>query len=119
MLYFAIFIAVIGCLKVSLSADIFEALQPAALKENLPFLVDMARSTPLSELSNMPIIHHAFNLYFGSNSLDERKVLVAMLKVLIDRGVDVNAKSGQDPDIIFKAIVLREMGLAKKIASAG
>jgi hypothetical protein len=41
------------------------------------------------------------------------------LQILIDRGVDVNTKSGNDPDLIFKALVLREMGLAKQIADSG
>jgi hypothetical protein len=63
------------------SDDIFEALQPNKLSQNLPFLEDLARTTPMNQLEDMPILHHAFNLYFGSKSLDERKVLVKMLQV--------------------------------------
>lgn len=74
-----VFICII---QLSLSSnDIFEALQPDKLSQNLPLLEELAMTTPLEELNNMPILHHAFNLYFGSKSLDERKALVKMLKV--------------------------------------
>jgi hypothetical protein len=70
-------------------------------------------------LDGRPLTHHVFDLYLRSEDVSERKKLVEILKVLVLRGSDVNAHYNDQPDIIFKAIMLREMGLAKDIAEAG
>jgi hypothetical protein len=70
-------------------------------------------------LDERPLMHHVFNLYFRSQDNSERRILVEILKVLVARGADVNAPYGDDPDLMFKAVLLREMDLAKDIANAG
>lgn len=86
--------------------------------------LSLAREVPEAEvnipiLDQRPLLHHVFNLYHESRDSAQRKALVEILKALIARGADVNAPYGEDPDLIFKAVLLREMDLAKDIASAG
>jgi hypothetical protein len=84
----------------------------------------LAREVSLEEvnvpiLDERPLMHHVFNLYFRSQDGSERKIFVEILKALVARGADVNAPYADDPDLIFKAVLLREIDLAKNIASAG
>jgi len=66
-----------------------------------------------------PILHHILNLYFQSRNVRDRKTLVEIGHMLIDSGADVNAQFNNDPHVLFKAVLLREMGLAKSVAEAG
>jgi hypothetical protein len=86
--------------------------------------LSLAHDIPVEELdipilNRRPLTHHAFNLYLSSGDVSERRKLIEIIKVLVLRGSDVNAHYEDEPDLIFKAIMLREMDLAKEIAKAG
>jgi hypothetical protein len=70
-------------------------------------------------INGAPLIHHAFNMYYGSRDAGHRKYILRVIDALITRGSDVNVQYRNEPDVIYKAILLREMSLAKQIASAG
>ena len=117
---YSLIVVAFACLFVGTFAiHIFEALQADNLSQNIHNLVDLAKNVPLEDINDAPILHHALNLYFGSQKLEERKALASAVQVLVGRGVDVNQKYGRDPDVLFKSLVLREMGLAQQIAEAG
>lgn len=68
---------------------------------------------------NRPIMHHILNLYFLRKNIKDRDGLVYLMHKLISLGINVNKKFQNDPDIMFKALFIREMSLSKEIASAG
>lgn len=101
-------------------------LQESFLTSNFDALrsLSLAKEVPLEELNLplfdvLPLTHHVFNLYINTPNLSERRLLIEILRVLVVRGADVNAPYRHDPDLIFKAVMLREMDLAIDIANAG
>lgn len=98
----------------SFLATPFDARSSLALAKDVPV---EELDIPLVEV--LPLTHHVFNLYINSPNLSERRVLIEILRVMVSRGADVNAVYRHDPDLIFKAVMLREMELAIDIAKAG
>lgn len=66
-----------------------------------------------------PLLHHALNLYFMSQIPKDRSTLVDVMHALIDKHIDINAPYNSDPDVVFKTIVIRELGLAYALAGGG
>mmetsp|Transcript_19810 Transcript_19810/g.33321 ORF Transcript_19810/g.33321 Transcript_19810/m.33321 type:complete len:692 (+) Transcript_19810:81-2156(+) len=66
-----------------------------------------------------PLLHHALNLYFMHQNPHIRASLVRFMLALVDRHVDINAPYNSDPDVLFKTVVIRELGLAKALAAGG
>ena len=66
-----------------------------------------------------PLLHHALNLYFISPDPQDRAALVALMRDLIEKHIDINAPYNSDPDVVFKAVVIRELGLAHAMAGGG
>ena len=88
-------------------------------------LFQMIITTPIDYDTNdestrfMPLLHHCIKLYFQSlNSRDSRQIVSLML-YLIENGADVNTKYANDPSLLFKAILLREIHLASVIVTHG
>jgi len=67
---------------------------------------------------DVPALHYMLYVYFRSgNDLAARRALVSLLTQCIEKhGADVSESYNQDPSILFKALLLREMSLAKVIA---
>jgi hypothetical protein len=65
---------------------------------------------------NRPIMHHILNLYFLRKNRKDRDGLVYLMHKLISLGINVRNFKTMDPDIMFKALFIREMSLSKEIA---
>lgn len=68
--------------------------------------------------ADMPPLHFLLNMYFKNRDSEMRKALVLLMLKCIDAGSDVKEQFGKDPSVIFKALVMREMNLAKALAAA-
>jgi hypothetical protein len=64
-----------------------------------------------------PVLHHLMNLYVLTMDHGARHGIKQLMVALLGRGVDVN--DGGPPHILTKAIMMREMMLAKDIGRAG
>ncbi len=88
-------------------------------------LLQMIITTPIDYETNdeslryMPLLHHCMKLYFISSKSLERRQIVDFMIYLIEHGADVNAKYANDPSLVFKAVLLREIHLASVIAKHG
>lgn len=66
-----------------------------------------------------PLLHHAMNLYFMTQNPSERGALVKLMRSLLDKHIEINEGYHSDPDVLFKAVVIRELGLALDLAGGG
>lgn len=69
--------------------------------------------------NKIPLLHYLFNLYLNNRNYNERKEIIKLINIIILKGYDVNIQYDNDPDIIYKAIMIREMKLAENIANSG
>ena len=65
------------------------------------------------------VIHHSLDLYMQSRSNVVRKDIVGLLLALIERGAVVQEEHDESPDIVTKALIIRELALASAFISAG
>ena len=98
------------------------ALTPETL--DLPSALQLVDSLETHEVNipiygDRPLLHHSLNLYFMSQSTSERATLVELMFALISKRVDINAPYSSDPDVVFKAVVIRELGLAHAMVGGG
>ncbi len=88
-------------------------------------LFQMIITTPIDYETNdesarfMPLLHHCIKLYFLSSNSRDRRQIVSFMFYLIENGADVNAKYANDPSLLFKVILLREIHLASVIVKYG
>lgn len=74
---------------------------------------------PLGSEEDVPSVHYMLFLYFKSADLTARRGLVRLMTKCIEEfGADVTNSYGKDPSVLFKALLLREMSLAKVVAEA-
>ena len=66
-----------------------------------------------------PLLHHFMNLYFIRQSAEERKELVEMMLIMIQKKIDINSPYLNDPDVLFKSIVIRELALSRALVRGG
>ena len=72
--------------------------------------------TPLGP--GVPTLHWLLNLYFRSREQGARRGLVQVLQRCVEsHDADVMESFNNDPSVLVKALLLREMSLAKTIAS--
>lgn len=75
-------------------------------------------SQPLGINGDTPVLHHMLNMYFRSRDVGARKDLVQLMLHCVDAGVTVEEPFGSDPSVLFKALAMREMNLARALAAA-
>lgn len=68
---------------------------------------------------NRPLLHHVLNLYMISTDPQSKQSILALAQLLLDRGTSPNTRYDNDPDVTTKALIVRELGLAKALADAG
>jgi hypothetical protein len=102
----------------------FQSYNPTNAIEQLHKLQDKSL-LDISLSGNIPILHHLLNLYFQASSLKTnqpassvRASLVEIMLLCIDYGVDVDQSYRNDPSALSKAIILRELEVAKRISSS-
>lgn len=83
-------------------------------KEVAQQLTDEELRTPI--YGNRPILHHMLNLYFLSKNHQHKNDLVDLMIYFIQRGVDVDAPFQNDPEILFKSLMIREIAVAVEVA---
>lgn len=88
---------------------------PAALTLLNGTSAAMLCRTPLGP--GVPTLHWLLNLYFRSREPGARRGLVQILQKCVDsHSADVTERFNNDPSVLVKAMLLREMNLAKSIA---
>lgn len=75
-------------------------------------------SQPLGMDGDTPPLHHMLNIYFRSRDVGTRKDLVQLMLHCVEAGVTVEEPFGSDPSVLFKALAMREMNLARALAAA-
>ena len=73
----------------------------------------------LSSLEPIPILHYSLKLYFLRRHPMLRRQLVELMTLLTMYGADPNEAYNNEPGVLFKAVLLREMQLANVFVQAG
>jgi hypothetical protein len=95
------------------------ALLPTPTHSLTPSLAPAPADLLAPIYGDRPLLHHALNLYFMRKSVQDRAALVRLMLTLVDKRVEINAPYRNDPDVVFKAVVIRELGLAYALAGGG
>lgn len=116
------------CLFTLLSAQSAQEAFRAALAEpdsklNVPAALSLLNGTSAATLCRTPLgpgvptLHWLLNLYFRSQEQSARRGLVQVLQRCVEsHSADVMESFNNDPSVLVKALLLREMSLAKTIA---
>jgi len=68
--------------------------------------------------NDIPLLHHLLNLHRTFTSARDKADLLDIFVAALDVGADPSTPYKEDPPLIFKAILLKEMHLCKKIVSS-
>lgn len=66
-----------------------------------------------------PILHHMMNLYMVTKDQALHQELLVLTELLIEKGANPNNPFNNDPDVVTKALIMREMKLALQFAEEG
>jgi S-ribosylhomocysteine lyase LuxS involved in autoinducer biosynthesis len=76
-------------------------------------------STLQLEFNGMHLLHYMLDLFMRSRNVQQRKEIIDLTVLMIEKGGDVLAVQRNQPDLVLKSIIIRQMKLAKRLAERG